>query len=875
MLDTQKPLRDDINMLGRILGDVIRSAAGEAVFEYIEAIRASTKGIRQGDVGHLAEVQDLLRGLPIGVAREVTRGFGLFLTLANVAEQHHRLRRRRTHECLGDSPQPGSLDATLEHLLAAGVERETLVEALRRQRTELVLTAHPTEITRSTVIQKLNEVSELLRENDRPDLVPFERERVVERLRAIITSLWFTDEIRRDHPTPLDEARAGLFWFEQTLWHATANTLRRLDLSCRRQLGAGLPWDVAPIRFGTWMGGDRDGNPNVTTAITRQVVCLARAFACTLYRREIQALAEELSLDRCNAALRDRVGESREPYRAILNELVARLSQARRHWLRGYRDEASEDVGDPPITLDELRDVLVLVHGSLIESGAEAVAHERILDLLRRTTVFGLTLARLDLRQDAAIHESIADTLTGGAYTELSEDQRLELLLEWRSGDGPDLSQAVGAFAPGEARETLELLLALNDIGEDGLGAYIISMARRASDVYLVEALQLLAGVRKPLRVVPLFETVEDLHAAPDVLDTLFSMRTRDRDDRISQEVMIGYSDSAKTGGRFSSAWALYQAQELMTKVAERHGVALSFFHGRGGTVGRGGGPTWLAIQSQPPGTITGRLRVTEQGEMIQAKFGLSGLAERSLEVYTAAVLSATVSPQPDPKTTWREAVSTMSDAALSTYRGLVQDDPDFVPYFRQCTPESELGFLRIGSRPRRRGGSSSGVESLRAIPWVFAWTQTRWLLPSWLGIGEALAAADRNLVRQMAAEWPFFRSLLELVEMVLAKADMQIAERYEQTLVDPGLHPVGERLRARYEDTRARLLDAIGQRELLSGNPVLERSIRVRNPYVDPINLMQIEALRRHRTSPDDAQVLDLLLRTMNGIASGMRNTG
>jgi phosphoenolpyruvate carboxylase len=875
MAHTQKPLRDDISMLGHMLGDVIRSAAGTRVFEYVEAIRASTKSIRQNETGHLADVQELLRGLPIEDARQVTRAFGLFLTLANVCEQHHRLRRRRAHECSGDASQPGSLDDTLEQLLAAGVSRGDLVEALSRQRVELVLTAHPTEITRSTVIHKLNELSELLREHDRPDLVPFERERITARMRATVTALWFTDEIRRERPTPLDEARAGLFWFEQTLWHATASTLRRLDRTCRNRLGAGLPWDVAPMRFGSWMGGDRDGNPNVTAAVTRQVVCLARAFACALYRREIKALAEELSLDRCNAALRERVGDAREPYREILNDLALRISEDRRHWLRGYRGESDETPGDAPISLAELRDTLVLVRNSLIESGAEALAGERILDLLRQTTVFGLTLARLDLRQDAAIHESIANALTSGSYARLSEDERLELLLEWRAGRGPDLSVEIIRLEPGEARETVALLLALNDIGEDGLGAYVISMARRASDVQLVEALQVLAGVKRPLRVVPLFETVEDLRAAPEVLDTLFSVRASDARRPLDQEVMIGYSDSAKTGGRFSSAWYLYQAQERMTSVAERHGVTLTFFHGRGGTVGRGGGPTWLAIQSQPWGTIRGRLRVTEQGEMIQAKFGLPGLAERSLEVYTAAVLDASVRSRPKPRREWREAAAAMSNAALSAYRGVVQDDPDFVPYFRECTPETELGFLQIGSRPRRRTGTSTGVESLRAIPWIFAWTQTRWLLPSWLGIDAALAAADRELVREMAREWPFFRSLLGLVEMVLAKAEMPIAQRYEQTLVSSELHVVGERLRDRYQKTRTRLLDAIGQEELLSSNPVLARSIRVRNPYVDPINLMQIEALRRHRASPEDKPVLDLLLRTMNGIASGMRNTG
>ena len=885
MSDTQRALRDDIQWLGRLLGETLRVHAGEEVYQCIEKVRAATKDIRAGSGDdEMAEVQRTLRALDLPATREVTRGFALFLTLANVAEQHHRLRRRREHERAGDSPQKGSLDESLTRLLEEGHAAEVLASRLRTQQVELVLTAHPTEITRSTVIQKLKRIAELLRENDRPDLVPFERERIEEQLRGRITSLWLTDEIRREKPSPLDEARAGLFWFEQTLWDATADFLRRLDRASRTHLDEPLPWDVVPVRFGSWMGGDRDGNPNVTAAITRRVVCLARAFACTLYRREIGTLAEELSLDAASEALRSRAGRpTREPYRAVLNALRERLGEARRHWLRGYHDEegrppAPADPTDEPIGLDELRRGLQLVRDSLHEIGARSLADGRVLDLLRRTAAFGLVLARLDLRQDAAVHAEIADRLTEGAWAVLDEDRRLELLRRWRTGDGPDLDTALARIdeqTEGELVETVRLLLTLDEIGDDALGAYVISMARRASDVVLVEALQALAGVRRPRRVVPLFETVEDLRTAPDTLEALFRFRAERGEELPRQEIMIGYSDSAKTGGRFSSAWALYEAQERMMEVARRHGVELTLFHGRGGTVGRGGGPTWLAIQSQPPGTIDGRLRVTEQGEMIQAKFGLPGIAERTLEVYTTAVLEATLHEEVEPRPEWREAMRAMSRAALHAYRDTVQKDPDFVAYFRQCTPERELAHLRIGSRPQRRGGASGGVESLRAIPWVFAWMQTRWLLPAWLGFDAALDAVDEERMREMGERWPFFRSLLDLEEMVLAKAEMPIARRYEEGLVEPALHAIGERLRARFEHTRERVLAVTGQEELLTRNPVLARSIRVRNPYVDPINLVQIEALRRHREDPDDEEILDLLLRTMNGIAAGMRNTG
>ena len=875
MNDPHRPLADDIRRLGRLLGEVIRSHAGEPVFECIETVRAATKAAREKDSTGLEEVQSKLRSLEPAEARAVTRGFALFLTLANVAEQHHRQRRRRDYEREGKGLQRGSLDEVLARLIADGHDPKLLREALQAQRVSFVLTAHPTEITRSTTIEKLRRIAALLHESDRLDLTRIESDQIDRELRASITALWLTDEVRRKAPTPLDEARAGLFWFEQTLWDAVRDFGRRLDRASREYLGEGPGSIDLPIRFGSWMGGDRDGNPNVTASTTRRAICLSRVFACTLYRREVDALAEELSLDAASEEFCADLPATCEPYRLVLNRLSDRLREAREHWLRGYRDSQGRPGASTAdvLTGEELRAVCSSVQRSLRAVGADVLAEDRVLDILRRIEVFGMVLARLDVRQDASIHERIGDLITDGGWSESAEAERCALATQLAQSErSPDAVLAGIGPEETEVRETILLLMSLNEIGSDALGAYVISMASRASDVLLVEGLQSWAGVKAALPVVPLFETVEDLQRAPAALDALFAAR---RNGPSSQEVMVGYSDSAKTAGRLASAWALYEAQEGMAAVGHRHGVTVSFFHGRGGTVGRGGGPMSLAIQSQPAGTIGGRMRVTEQGEMIQAKFGLPQIAERTLEVATTSVLEASVAKPVEVPAPWRDAMRAMSEASMRVYRETVQGDEGFLRYFEQCTPVTELAHLRIGSRPQRRSTGGGGVESLRAIPWVFAWTQTRWLLPAWLGVDAGLNALSPALRTEMAERWPFFQSFLDLQEMVLAKADVRIAELYQGMLVEPDLNRFGAGLRRSLEATRSAVLATTGRKQLLERSPVLARSIRVRNPYVDPINLMQIEALRRLRNDPEDLEALDLLLRTMNGVATGLRNTG
>jgi phosphoenolpyruvate carboxylase len=527
---------------------------------------------------------------------------------------------------------------------------------------------------------------------------------------------------------------------------------------------------------------------------------------------------------------------------------------------------------------------LLLCHRSLVATGNAVIAAGRLTDILRRVAAFGLALAPLDLRQEAARHADamawIARVLDLGPYEEASEEERIAMLIhELATGD-----RTFAGLPPADhpitdpVRDVLDTFRTAAALPPDSLGAYVITMASRASDVLAVELLQKLAGTGHPQRVVPLFERAADLQHAGDVLDALFALPWYRARIAGQQEVMIGYSDSAKDAGRFTAAWALYCAQEQIVAACARHGVRLTLFHGRGGSVGRGGGPTHLAIRSQPPGSINGRLRVTEQGEMIQAKFGLPDIAVRTMEVYTTATLEATLAPAAPAAPAWRAAMDRISERARSSYRAVVYEHPRFLEYFRTATPEPELRRVRIGSRPASRG-DGTGVDSLRAIPWQFAWTQTRLLLPSWLGVDEALDESvmrgDRTLLNTMYERWPFFQSTLDLIEMVLAKADPRIAAEYDRRLVPPDLQPFGAELRARLARATAAVLAITGHHEPVDATPVLRRSIDVRNPYVDPINLVQIELLSRLREAHDVPELVRAFVVTVNGIAAGLRNTG
>ena len=883
MSDPHKPLRDDVRLLGELLGETLRTLEGEPIYQIVEQVRATAKAARDGDDGAFRHLADQLASLPLEAAVPVARAFAHFLSLANIAEQHHRIRRRREYQRDPHSqPQRGSCDDAFERLIAAGVSADDLHRAVASLQIELVFTAHPTEVSRRTVVQKHNRIARSLAEGDRCDLTVPEAEARLDLLRREIAGSWGTREIRIERPTPLDEVRSGLIVFEESLWTAVPAYLRAVDTALRRHTGRALPPLKTPLRFGSWIGGDRDGNPNVTPDVTRKACLYARWMAAHLYRRDIDLLRDELSIEAASPELLALADGDREPYRRVLRNVRKRLS-ATLEWIDGAvkGDTTPDPPGDVYIEADDLVRTLTLCAESLHATGYGTVADGRLADVLRRLATFGVTLAPLDIRQEADRHTQAVDLLTRaagqGSYAEWSDEERTAYLAGALASDVPSLPMLDAV--PDDVSDVLETVRLIAATPAGSLGAYVITMTSQASDILAVEYLQRAAGVRAPLRVVPLFETGADLANASAVLGNLLAIDWYRARIGGRQEVMIGYSDSAKDAGRLAAGWALHKAQEEVVATCRTHGVEVTLFHGRGGSVGRGGGPTHLALMSQPPGSIDGTLRVTEQGEMIQALFGLPDIAQRTLEVYTTGTLEAWLTPPPPPPESWRARMDALANTAKDAYRATVYDDPRFLEYFHAATPEAELAELNIGSRParRRQGGS---VGSLRAIPWQFAWTQTRLLLGAWLGVEAALSTAiargERDELRRMYRDWPHFQSAMQLIEMVLAKADARIAAEYDRQLVPAHLQPLGEELRRRLASAISSVLDVTGHADLLETNPVIRRSIDVRNPYVDPINLVQVELLRRVRADQGGTDATrHALMITINGIAAGMRNAG
>ncbi|MCB9778530.1 MAG: phosphoenolpyruvate carboxylase [Alphaproteobacteria bacterium] len=915
--DPHAPLRRDVRLLGDLLGQTLTGQGGPALLQTVEAVRGRAKAARGEGPGAAAardELDALLAGLSLPEMTAVGRAFAHFLTFANIAEQHHRIRRRRDHEAVGSTPQRGSVAEGLGRLRAGGIDGDRLHRAVEELSIELVLTAHPTQVVRRSLLQKHRRIADLLARRDL-GLTPVEEEALRDALAAEIVAHWRTDEVKRDQPTPVDEARGGVVAIEQSIWEALPALLESLDAALVTHTGRGLSLTAAPVRFASWMGGDRDGNPNVTPTTTERVLLLGRWMAATLYLREVDGLRGELSMGDATPALvaaaaAVRPGHTvREPYRELLRGLRDRL-RATVRYLELRLDGRLDPDDDPQVDgvavlcrLEDLRAPLQLCWDSLCATGAQVVAQGRLRRLLWRLSAFGLHLLQLDLRQESERHTDAMAAVTRalgiGDYAAWAETERRAFLSDAldsaRPLVPPELWRA-DADLDAPVRDVLQTFAMAARQGEGALGAYVISMATHPSDVLVVALLQREARrvfrpgrgdgpPAPPLRIAPLFETRDDLQGAGASMRALLAVpwyREHVRQvhgDR--HEVMIGYSDSAKDAGRLAAAWALYQGQEDIVAAGAAQGVTITLFHGRGGTVGRGGGPTHQAIRAQPPGSVAGRLRVTEQGEMIQAKFGHPGLAVRNLELYVTAVLEATLTPPADPPPEWRAFMDQLADRACGAYRDVVRHRPEFVPYFRTATPERELSVLNVGSRPARRpGGRDAGIQSLRAIPWVFAWTQVRLMLPAWLGIDAALSwgrAQDPALLHAMCTEWPFLRSTLALVEMVLAKADPGVHARYDRLLVPPELAPLGAELRDRLQATRDEVRQALGRDVLLADNPVLARSIAVRNPYVDPLNLLQTELLRRLREVDGDPprELLDAFIVTVNGVAAGMRNTG
>lgn len=875
MSDIDARLREDVHLLGELLGNTIREQYGDDFLDKIEQIRKGAKADRR-DAGD--ELSTSLNQLQEDELLPVARAFNQFLNLANIAEQYQLIHRR-------DESQPAPFESRvlpelLARLQSEGHSDESLARQLAQLEIELVLTAHPTEVARRTLIQKYDAIAAQLALQDHRDLTSAERDQIRERLQRLIAEAWHTEEIRRVRPTPVDEAKWGFAVIEHSLWHAIPNYLRKADQALHAATGLRLPLTAAPIRFASWMGGDRDGNPNVTAPVTREVLLLARWMAADLYLRDVDQLASELSMQQASPALQAQVGESVEPYRAVLKQLRERL-RATRQWAH-----ASLTVSTPApaqVLQDncDLLGPLQLCYQSLHECGMGVIADGPLLDCLRRAVTFGLFLVRLDVRQDSTRHASamteITDYLGLGRYEDWDEDTRISFLTEELTNRRPLLP---AYFKPSD--DTAEVLNTCREIAAApaaSLGSYVISMAGAASDVLAVQLLLKESGVQRPMRVVPLFETLADLDNAGPVMERLLQLPDYRARLQGPQEVMIGYSDSAKDAGTTAAAWAQYRAQERLVEICREQQVELLLFHGRGGTVGRGGGPAHAAILSQPPGSVAGRFRTTEQGEMIRFKFGLPDIAEQNLNLYLAAVLEATLLPPPPPEPAWRHLMDELAADGVSAYRAVVRENPQFVEYFRQSTPEQELGRLPLGSRPAKR--RAGGIESLRAIPWIFGWTQTRLMLPAWLGweaaLSKALERGEGELLGQMREQWPFFRTRIDMLEMVLAKADADIARLYDERLVQPDLLPLGAHLRDLLSQACDVVLGLTGQSQLLAHSPDTLEFIRLRNTYLDPLHLLQAELLARsrQREAAQDSPLEQALLVSVAGIAAGLRNTG
>jgi phosphoenolpyruvate carboxylase len=803
-------LRANVRLLGDVLGQVLVEQEGPELLALEERIRGLARGARES--GDRAELDTTIGALDVERQSAVLRAFALFFQLANIAEQHHRLRRRRQYEHEGRVPRESLADA-VARLRAAGIGDEELLEAAARLEVRPVLTAHPTEATRRTILQAHQRLATALRRLDDPELPQSTRHRVRDRIAEEVTILWQTDEVRSRRPRVVDEIRHGLWFVERSLWQALPRLVRELQDA--------IPGAPPPLRLGTWIGGDMDGNPNTGAETIVDALERARTLARELLRQEVRELGSAWGM---STELVGPVPEldptSDQPYRDALVRIWERLAADE------YAD-AAELAGD-----------LERIDTTLRAHGATRVADGALADLRARVEVFGLHVATLDVRVHAKEVRDRAD-------------------------------RVVTAFAAAAA--------ARGRHGPHSLERVIVSMTASADDVLAAEELAHEAGLA--VHAVPLLETIADLRGAHEVARTLL-----DASPRPQLEVMLGYSDSAKDGGYLAANWEIYRAQEELAALAAERGVELTIFHGRGGSAGRGGGPTYAAVLAQPPGAVAGRLQLTEQGETISFKYGLPGLAERNLEAAVAATLltafpdAAGLAP---PNEGARDTMATLAASSLAAYRALVWDDPAFPPFFRSFTPVDELALLEIGSRPvsRPEAAGRSELEALRAIPWVFAWTQNRCLLPAWYGCGTALAdyglEGERlDWLRRLYREWPFFRALVENLEMTLAKSSFEIAAGYLDLVpAAPDRDRIWDRLSQEHRITVEAVLAIVDAEALLDRHPVVQRSVRLRNPYVDPMNAIQVELLRAHRAG--DERATRPLLRSIAGIAAALRNTG
>ena len=909
-----EPLRDDIRLLGRVLGDTVREQEGEAVFDIVERVRqTAVRFARDGDPTARAELASLLDPLSGDTTQAVVRAFSYFLQLTNIAEDEHHIRRRRAHDLAGPPPREGSLIFALDTLATANVSPEALADFFAHALVAPVLTAHPTEVQRQSLIRNHRDIAHLLDQRERLQMTPEEEAENDLGLANAILTLWQSRMLRPVRLKVIDEVKNGITYFNETFF----TELPRLYIQTAQQLQKRYPetlWALPPFfRVGSWIGGDRDGNPFVTAEILKEALRLQSAAALNHYLEEVHELGGELPLSDLLVNVTPQLlalaehstdfspQRADEPYRRALSGIYARLAATARvlDQVEPVRHEigSAAHYGSP----DTLRADLKMLANSLKLNGSANLAGGRLRRLLRAVQVFGFHLAPIDLRQNSEVHaRSVAELLAGAGrcpdYEALSEVDRIRLLVEEISTPRPLYSPYLNYSD--ETQGELAIFFAARELrekyGAAALPNCIISKTDGVSDLLelalLLKESGLLLPSAKPrldVNIIPLFETIEDLQKSAATMAGVFAIPAyrellAGRGDE--QEVMLGYSDSNKDGGFLTSGWELYKAEIELAQVFQQHGVRLRLFHGRGGSVGRGGGPTYHAILAQPVGAVSGQIRLTEQGEVISTKYGNPDTGRRNLEVLLAATLEASLTDHEnkvEPAEQFHAVMDELSARAFDAYRGLVYETPGFTTYFRQSTVVSEIALLNIGSRPASRKASER-IEDLRAIPWVFSWAQCRLMLPGWYGFGAAvdgyLSANSDGLttLRRMVKSWPFFQSLLSNMDMVLAKTDLAIASRYAELVTDAELRErIFSQIKAEWALTRKHLLAILEQDDFLADNPMLKRSLQLRSPYMDPLNHLQVELLKRHRAGDTDERLARGIHLSINGVASGLRNSG
>ena len=883
-----KFFRENVRYLGNIYGKVIKQQEGEKFFQLVEKVRKLSKANKTTSYINQTnrKVIRSIKNLSPKNTFKLARAFSHFMNFINLAEMIDASRSLNEYENSKKKISNNNLfiEEIFEDLFNnKSISENKIYNTAKNLKIGVVLTAHPTEVKRRTLIQKYHNIVEILEQRDLLKIYPSKIKILDKKLFDELTIIWNTDDLKRFKPSPFEEARWGLAIIEDSLWDTIPKVYRRLNSIFVQNMDKGLPKNFNPIEFGSWMGGDRDGNPNVTAKVTKEVILLSRWEAAKLYEKSLTKIIRSYSMKTCSKKISKQIGKSFEPYRVFLRPLRDKMRITHRaienHLVRKKPLNQKKLLSEKEEILKPLR----IVRESLEQNQSENIASGDLLDLMRRAKCFGINLAKLDIRQESSRHSQLINEFIKkkfkSNFIQWSESKKIKFLSNQLQKKRNCINNF--KFINRENKETWSTFKVLSEQPEECLGAYVISMTSSASDILSVSFLQKEARIKKKLRVVPLFETLDDLINSKPVMERLFSFKWYRKLINYKQEIMIGYSDSSKDAGKLSASWHQYKLQEEILKLTKKYKIEVVFFHGRGGSAGRGGGPIQSTLRSQPPNSVNGKIRITDQGEMIQQKYGYEPLAKYNLCSYIGAVMQATLNPPPNPKTDWRNLIESMTEISTKAYRKNINDNSDFIRYFKTVTPHIALGKLSIGSRPSKRKNVDN-IKSLRAIPWVFAWTQIRLMLPAWLGTGDALKHASnknfKKILTDMEKNWPFFNSTMDILDMVISKVDPQISEIYENNLADQKLKKVGEKLRSEFNIIK-NLNKIITPKEIISQRKKFRTSIIVRNIYSEILNILQaviMKKLSKGKINLKQKKFLDdAMMTSITGISAAMKNTG